>query len=298
MGINSRLLSALQTFDQRPWFYSALVFAFYLLINNGINASSVWMEYSRDPANRLRWWEPWVWEYTSALSTFLIAPALVWLFRRWPLRFQGLPQQLFVHGVASLLFCLCHVALMVALRKLIYGLQHLNYDFGPLLRELFYEYRKDVWGYLFLLLLFHGAQFIYVRLKGDAMLIATASNDDNFANSKASTAPAHFLVRKLDKEFLVRVADIEWLAAAGNYVNLYSQGRIYPLRATLANTVELLQSQGFSRVHRSHAVNHQAIHSIRYDNSGDGEILLHSGDTLALSRRYKEAFKNQFQPPC
>ncbi len=302
MGTNNRFNSAFQKFDQRPLIYSYLAFGWYLLLNNGINASSVWLEYNRDPDGSLRWWEPWVWEYTSACSTFLLLPILVWLFRRLPLRFAGLATQLLWHFVASLVFCICHVALMVGLRKVIYNLQQLNYDFGPVLPEFFYEYRKDVWGYLFLLLLFQTAQFIYHRLKGDAMLIATESNkiSDNQATSITTekAAPEHFLVRKLDQEFLVKVTDIEWLEASGNYVNLYCQGRIYPLRATLANTVDRLQAQGFSRVHRSHAVNHQAIHSIRYDSSGDGEILLHSGNSLALSRRYKEAFKNRFQPPC
>lgn len=110
-----------------------------------------------------------------------------------------------------------------------------------------------------------------------------------------STSPEHFLVRKLDKEFLVKVVDIDWLESSGNYVNLHSKGRIYPLRATLANTVELLQHKGFSRIHRSLAVNHHAIHSISYDPSGDGEILLNSGERLNLSRRFKDEFRARFQ---
>jgi DNA-binding LytR/AlgR family response regulator len=102
-------------------------------------------------------------------------------------------------------------------------------------------------------------------------------------------------VRKLDKEFLVKVDDIDWLESSGNYVNLHSKGRIYPLRATLANTVDLLQHKGFSRIHRSLAINHHAIHSISYDPSGDGEILLNSGEKLNLSRRFKDEFRARFQ---
>lgn len=112
----------------------------------------------------------------------------------------------------------------------------------------------------------------------------------------ALKAPGHFLVKKLDKEFLIRVVEIEWLEASGNYVNLHSKGRIYPLRATLSNTLLQLSSKGFSRIHRSLAVNHKAIDSIRYDSSGDGDILLKSGQQLALSRRYKEAFRAALLP--
>ena len=295
MGTNIEAKNWLERFDQHKVLYSYLAFALYLLLNNSINASSVWMEHHRDPLSTLRWWEPLLWEYSSAIATLLLTPFLVWFFRRQPPRFTAIRMQLLLHFVASLVFSIGHISLMVAMRELVYGLQGQGYDFGPLVREFFYEYRKDVWGYLFLFTLFQLGLFVYRRLKGDAMLIGAEQNEDSTATSYQSLATEHFLVRKLDKEFLVKVADIDWLESSGNYVNLHSKGRIYPLRATLAHTVDLLQHQGFSRVHRSLAVNHHAIHSISYDPSGDGEILLHNGNRLNLSRRFKDEFRAQFQ---
>jgi hypothetical protein len=295
VGTNAVAKNWFERFDQHKVLYSYLLFALYLLINNSINASSVWMEHHRDPFSTLQWWEPLLWEYSSAAGTLILMPALAWFFRRVPPRFNAIGLQLSLHFVASLLFCIGHISLMVALRKLVYGLLGRGYDFGPLAREFFYEYRKDVWGYLFLLALFHLAQFVYRRLKGDAMLIGAEQNEDTTAVNQNSTTPEHFLVRKLDKEFLVKVDDIDWLESSGNYVNLHSKGRIYPLRATLANTVDLLQHKGFSRIHRSLAINHHAIHSISYDPSGDGEILLNSGEKLNLSRRFKDEFRARFQ---
>jgi LytTr DNA-binding domain len=298
VGTNAVAKNWFEGFDQHKVLYSYLLFALYLLINNSINASSVWMEHQRDPLSTLQWWEPVLWEYSSAVSTLLLTPFLVWFFHKVPPRFHAIGLQLSLHFVASLVFCIGHISLMVALRKLVYGLLSRGYDFGPVVREFFYEYRKDVWGYLFLFALFHLAQFVYRRLKGDAMLIGAEQTEDT-ADTKASlqnnSTPEHFLVRKLDKEFLVKVQDIDWLESSGNYVNLHSKGRIYPLRATLANTVELLQHKGFSRIHRSLAVNHHAIHSISYDPSGDGEIVLNSGEKLSLSRRFKDEFRARFQ---
>ncbi len=297
MGTNAVAKNWFERFDQHKVLYSYLAFALYLLINNGINASSVWMEHNRDPFSTLQWWEPLLWEYSSAIGTLIMTPFLVWFFHKVPPRFNALRWQLSLHFVASLLFCIGHISLMVALRKLVYGLLGQGYDFGPLAREFFYEYRKDVWGYVFLFGLFQLGQFVYRRLKGDAMLIGAEQNEDtqdSTTSHQSNTAPEHFLVRKLDKEFLVKVADIEWLESSGNYVNLHSKGRIYPLRATLAKTVELLQHKGFSRIHRSLAVNHQAIDSISYDSSGDGEVLLHSGERLNLSRRFKDEFRARF----
>lgn len=298
MGTNAVAKNWFERFDQHKVLYSYLAFALYLLINNGINASSVWMEHNRDPFSTLQWWEPLLWEYSSAIGTLIMTPFLVWFFHKVPPRFNALRWQLSLHFVASLLFCIGHISLMVALRKLVYGLLGQGYDFGPLAREFFYEYRKDVWGYVFLFGLFQLGQFVYRRLKGDAMLIGAEQNEDTqdtTTSHQNNTAPEHFLVRKLDKEFLVKVADIDWLESSGNYVNLHSKGRIYPLRATLAKTVELLQHKGFSRIHRSLAVNHHAIDNISYDASGDGEILLNSGERLNLSRRFKDEFRARFQ---
>jgi hypothetical protein len=316
-----------------------LALALYLLLNNSINATSVWMEHSRDPLNQLQLWEPFTWEYSSAIATLLLSPLLFWWFRRHPLRLSKLRMLLLAHLAGSLLFSVSHSLLMVALRELVYTLMGGAYDFGPWLRELFYEYRKDAWGYLFFLGLFQLLQFVYHRLTGDARLIsgddevgattaevAVASpqkdmvmpnNADGSASDISvlsqpnldeqaqrqqaplpairSNVPQHFLVKKLDKEFLVAIADIEWLEACGNYVNLHSKGRIYPLRATLSQTMLQLETQGFSRIHRSFAVNHRHIDNISYLPSGDGELQLKNGQQLALSRRFKEQFRTGFQ---
>lgn len=290
---NEKTKSLLQRFDQRPNVFSYGILVVYFFINAAINASSVWMEHSRNGDNTLQMWEPIVWEYSSAVSTLLLLPILFWWFSRYPLQLTGFRRQLLAHAGGSLLFSLLHVAIMVVLRELIYHWLGENYDFGPLMREFFYEYRKDVWGYLSLLISYHLVLFVYSRLKGEAHQL---DSEDDSNTALSAKAPEHFLVKKLDKEFLIRTVDIEWLEASGNYVNLHSKGRIYPLRATLSNTLQQLSANGFSRIHRSLAVNHNAIDSIRYDSSGDGDILLKNGQQLALSRRYKEQFRAALQP--
>lgn len=296
--------SLLARFDQHPLWYSYLLLGCYLLINNSINATSVWMEHSRNPLNTVQLWEPFLWEYSSALSTLLLCPFLHWMFSRYPMRLSNISPLLITHLLGSLVFSVAHVSLMVGFRSVAYGLAQQDYHFGPVLREFFYEYRKDVWGYLFFFGLFQLLQFVYRRLKGEASLIQTGDDTEASASPAAdnkpssissAAAPRHFLVKKLDKEFLIAVADIEWLEASGNYVNLHSKGRIYPLRATLSNTMEQLATQGFSRIHRSFAVNHHAIDSISYQPSGDGEIQLKNGQQLALSRRYKDDFRAAVQ---
>ncbi len=330
---NGERINWLQRFERHKVLYCYLALALYLLLNNGINATSVWMEHRRQPGNLLPLWEPFLWEYSSLLATLLLAPLLAWWFERNPLRLTHLRALLLAHLLGSLLFSLAHTGLMVGCRELVYGLLGRGYDFGPWLRELFYEYRKDAWGYLFFLGLYQLLQFVYHRLTGDATLISgddepavgsvydMASSDlnadavdckdsttpemksENNTNMGVASTPAtlrsnspqHFLVKKLDREFLVAISDIEWLEACGNYVNLHSKGRIYPLRATLSQTMLQLEIQGFSRIHRSFAVNHRHIDNISYQPSGDGELVLKNGQQLTLSRRFKEQFRTRFQ---
>jgi len=269
--------------------YGAILLMVYILINNTINATSDIMEAQRDGVLPFQLWEPFVWEYSSALSTLILVPGVIFLLKYQPFNFQAITRSLCLYFFASIVFSVLHVALMVALRKLVYWSQASSYDFGLLWYEFLYEYRKDVWGFLFLIMAIKGYQYLIGQLKGEAHVLQ---------QTEESVKPQfeRLLVRKLGKEFIIKVNDIEWLESAGNYVNLHIGGRIYPLRATLTKLSEQLEPQGFCRIHRSHAVRLDAISSITPIQSGDSEVTLISGKKLNLSRRYKEQFKGQLRP--
>lgn len=275
-------------FDKRPITYTVLLFALYLFVNNTINATSVWMEQTRNNnVPNFLLWEPFVWEYSSLLATILALPILVTFARRFPPTFTRLKRWIAMHCVGALTFSVVHIFLMVWMRKFIYAAQNRHYDFGYVPTEFLYEFRKDAWGYITALIFYCLAKFIYRRLKGEANWV----EDSKISTLSTVPVPDHLLVKKLDKEFLVKVDDIEWMEAAGNYVNLHSGGRIYPLRSTLSRLCEKLEGKGFSRTHRSFAINHHFVQSITTQASGDSEIRLLNGNTLPLSRRYKSYFK-------
>ena len=99
------------------------------------------------------------------------------------------------------------------------------------------------------------------------------------------------LVKKLGKEFIIKVEDIEWLESCGNYVNLHIKERIYPTRATLSGLITQISDKGFCRIHRSYGINLDAVDSIAPQPSGDSEVKLKNGKILNLSRRYRDEFK-------
>lgn len=86
----------------------------------------------------------------------------------------------------------------------------------------------------------------------------------------------------------IRLADVQWLAAADNYVALHLPPFSYLERGTLSAFLERPSWAGlFLRVHRSHAVN--PAHVMRVMPCGDGEALLtmRSGEQLRVSRGYR-----------
>jgi hypothetical protein len=103
------------------------------------------MEAQRDGALPFMIWEPFVWEYSSAIGTLLLFPALVWLLKAKPFNWQKISHSILLYLVASIAFSLLHIGIMVAIRKLIYTVQGMQYDFGLVWFELLYEYRKDLW---------------------------------------------------------------------------------------------------------------------------------------------------------
>ncbi len=276
-----------------PKRHGYLLLAVFIMINAAVNASSVWADLQRNGTTESLWWHPVLWEYSSAVSTLLLCPLLFWWFRQQPLRLTAVGRQLAFHLTGSLLFAVLHIVLMVLLRQPFYALAGSSYGFEPLTADFFYEYRKDAWAYLFFLGCYHLASFFYSRLSGEAHQLGQTDQPDTAATTDTPKAPEHYLVKKLDREFLLRSSDIEWLEASGNYVNLHSKGRIYPLRATLNATLQQLEPLGFCRSHRSLAVNLSQIDSLQYQSSGDGEITLKCGTTLALSRRYKDELKSR-----
>ncbi len=88
----------------------------------------------------------------------------------------------------------------------------------------------------------------------------------------------------------VRLADVQWIAAADNYIELHLPPRTLLERATLADALARPGwAARFLRVHRSHAVNRAHVQRIQRLASGEALLGLSCGETLRVSRGYREA---------
>jgi two-component system LytT family response regulator len=87
---------------------------------------------------------------------------------------------------------------------------------------------------------------------------------------------------------LVEAHKIHWLEADDNYVHVHTASAKYLLRRTLGDLLVQLGEQRFARIHKSAAVNIAEIASLSPLFKGDHEVLLKGGQTLRLSRRFKD----------
>ena len=233
-------------------------------------------------------WEPAVWEWSSSLVMLLLVPLVVWFSRRVPVHLDNWRRALPLHLLGSLCWSILHVAGMVALRKLAYAMQGTHYDFGNWPHEFGYEYLKDIRSYAAMVATIEVYRWFLRRLQGEASVLATA---DDLPAGEPLQRPERFLVRKLGKEFLINANDVEWLQAAGNYMNLHVRGRAYPLRSTMAVIEAQLDPARFVRVHRSHIVNLDCVAEIQPLDTGDARIVMRDGSEVPCSRRHRDALR-------
>lgn len=85
----------------------------------------------------------------------------------------------------------------------------------------------------------------------------------------------------------LRIAEIDWIEAAGVYVNLHAAGKEFLYRASLTDIAERLDPQRFIRIHRSAIVNIESIVQLEPASHGEFEVVLKNGSRARVSRTYR-----------
>jgi two-component system LytT family response regulator len=279
-------------FQQHKFSYEAAGLFGYFAINATINATTELMEEARGSEASFHTWEPFVWEYSSALATLFIIPLIAWFMHKYPWDWQASKRSFIRYGLAALNYSMLHVFLMVAMREVVYLPTANDYQFAhdikQLFFELFYELRKDIWGFCFFVAMFSIYKYIIAHWLGDAKSL---SEESTHSQSSTGSLANILLVKKLGNEFLVKTKHIEWIEACGNYANLNVGTNVYPMRITMSDFIDKSSNFGFIRVHKSFSVNLHNVNCIEPLASGDAEIVMQSGKKIRLSRRYKNDFE-------
>jgi len=91
----------------------------------------------------------------------------------------------------------------------------------------------------------------------------------------------------------VRVADIDWIEAAGVYANLHVGGKELLYRAALNDLAEKLDPIHFVRVHRSAIVNIESIVRLEPISHGEFDVILRDGSRSRISRTYRRQLEKR-----
>lgn len=108
------------------------------------------------------------------------------------------------------------------------------------------------------------------------------------ANTPSSeTRLDRLVVKSRGTTRFVPVADIDWIEAAGVYVNLHIAGKEMLYRASLNDLAGRLDPMRFVRVHRSAIVNIESILHLEPIAHGEFEIVLKDGSRPRVSRTFR-----------
>jgi two-component system LytT family response regulator len=95
----------------------------------------------------------------------------------------------------------------------------------------------------------------------------------------------------------IRAAEIDWIEAAGVYVNLHVAGKELLYRASLHELAERLDPRRFVRVHRSAIVNIESILQLEPISHGEFEVVLKNGSRTRVSRSYRAQLESRLGQP-
>ncbi len=101
------------------------------------------------------------------------------------------------------------------------------------------------------------------------------------------------MIRERSAMYFVKTDEIDWIEAAGDYVNIMAGGKAHLVRETMNGMVEKLDPAMFLRIHRSYIVHIDRIKEVQPYFHGDYLLLLRDGTTLKLSRRYWEPLERR-----
>ncbi|MEM6581622.1 MAG: LytTR family DNA-binding domain-containing protein [Pseudomonadota bacterium] len=116
-------------------------------------------------------------------------------------------------------------------------------------------------------------------------LLATDSADQK-------TWPDRLTIKDGSQYQFIRIDDIQWIDAAGDYMCVHAKGKTHIMRTTMKRLEASLNPDIFMRIHRSSIVSVNAIASAASHINGEFVLTLHGGTNLKVSRSYRDKIKS------
>ena len=123
---------------------------------------------------------------------------------------------------------------------------------------------------------------------------ASASSIEQMAEDAQpiKTWPDKISIKDGSEIQFIKVANIEWVDAAGDYMCVHAEGKTHIMRITMKQLEGMLDPAIFLRIHRSTIVNADGIVSAQTLNNGEYMLTLEGGSQLKVSRSYRDKVKH------
>jgi two-component system, LytTR family, response regulator len=108
---------------------------------------------------------------------------------------------------------------------------------------------------------------------------------------------SRFPVRTGSRIQVVLADDIDWIAAAGDYVELHCGGRHHLLRETMNSMEQKLDPAKFLRIHRSRILRLNCVRELHAMDNHEYLVKLSDGSEHRSSRRYADRLDQWLSPP-
>ncbi len=110
--------------------------------------------------------------------------------------------------------------------------------------------------------------------------------------AKGPHPPRRLVFKTEGKLVLVKMDDLDWVEADGNYLRLHVGPVTHHVRETLGAMEAQLPTHQFLRISRSTIVNLDRIRELQVLFYGDYSVLLKDGTKLSMSRNYRERIES------
>ena len=100
--------------------------------------------------------------------------------------------------------------------------------------------------------------------------------------------PDRFIIKSGGRVVFLRVEEIDWMRAVGNYVRLQVGRDSHLMRETMSGMEAKLNPDRFMRVHRSTIVNLDQVKQVKPHTNGECFLVLGSGSQVKVSRSYRD----------
>ena len=100
----------------------------------------------------------------------------------------------------------------------------------------------------------------------------------------------HFNFHSASGDIRLKLQDIFYFEADGNYLNIFTKDESYRFRDTLSAVENALAEHGFVRVHKGFLVNQAAVKLL-----GSDELELFSGAKIPIGRHFQESAKKRLK---